>query len=311
MQGYLVVGYGWDYLVSATNLAHTLTLHGDQRPIAVIVKEGHEQAAIDSGKFAHVFVLGPKPDALTLFEHAGIIGRIQFLDQLPFTECLLLDSDILCQSSTNHIWELFTKSNQPICTVGKELNNTWHWDTITSLRSNLGLSLPECQGGIIYLHKGHPEYPGVITNFNYALEHYDELGFLRKYGNEQSMTEEIIWSYVVSKLNITPFSFKDYPLMTFNPCCQSPANLYEEFDKKDFKLFKEPIPFVHISWKLNDIIYARTFYKIIQRNAQWDQAEYWLALYGHKHEYEALLQNYVNTDEEQLITRTLDWININ
>ena len=181
-------------------------------------------------------------------------------DYLPYNETIIVDSDVLCQFSTDYIWWYLSNRTTPISMTGRIFDPNWHWGQIQTVSSIFGKQIPHVHGGFFYLRKD----PFLDEFFQYCREvfwKYDEYGCKRWYQNGR--VDEIIFAIAHSHFNMKPIEFDDFPIMTFNytPDMKIPSKLQTE-GGQNIEM-NNYIPFVHMFDKMDGSNFQTLYKKIM------------------------------------------------
>lgn len=255
-QGYLLLGIGRSYIDECVILLNTIRRQGDVRPASIIVNEDDVQYTQEFAVFDKIIKFTIYDEDLwkecsTNFEKYCLYPRLFLHKYVCYDETIIVDSDILCQSQTDRMWDyLRSKSlerNACVLQLGHAVDLAWHWGTIRDVINKVGKMVPHVHGGLFYLRNGSTSDASVLeTYFNYSKDvfyRYDELGCKRWYQNGR--VDEIIFAIAHAHLGLIPIDFHEFPIMTFNitPDMEFPTKVQTEGSGKKFD---DCIPFLHM-----------------------------------------------------------------
>lgn len=263
-QGYFFLGLGKYYIDESINLLKTIKKFDNKRLFGIMVNQEDYQYVKELNLFNSI-VINDYSHALyqttkTSFEKYCLIPRITFNEYLPFEETIILDSDILCISNPDNMWEYFSSNSQDFNMTGFEWDENWHWDTIKNISEIIGKSVPHTHGGVFYIR--NKEKLKDYFNLCHEVYHkYDEYGLLQNFRGGR--VDEPIFAVAMAISNMLPLDFIEYPIITFN----LPGNTI--FPTKlqtvnDLNIeCKEFIPFVHMFEKSIGNNYKQILNKIV------------------------------------------------
>lgn len=264
MQGYFFIALGKKYIEECSFLVNTIRKNNDNRPVSLLIHPNDEEYAKSFKLYDKFIHFSPNDDLSrecnkTSFEKYCLYPRLKFNEYLPYDETIIVDSDVLCQYSTEHVWTYLTNQSYPIRMLGRWSDLNWHWGTISEVIQQYGKHIPHTHGGFFYFRKD----PFLKVFFDYCEEvfyKYDHYKCKRYYQNGR--VDEIIFAIAHSKFNLLPIPFDEYPIMTFEykPDMEFPTNIQTE-SKQNFRLNGYP-PFIHMFDKM-DGPYFKTLYQKI------------------------------------------------
>jgi hypothetical protein len=263
-QGYLLLALGKRYIDECVFLAKTLRRQDDWRPISLVINPEDEYYAMSKGDFDKIIYFNPHgeiwTDCQNNFEKYCLYPRLYFSDYLPYDETIIVDSDVLCQYSTDYIWSYLSNRTSPIAMMGRLYDPNWHWGHIQTVWKSYGKHVPHVHGGFFYLRKD--QILGEFFQYcRDAFWKYDEYGCKRWYQNGR--VDEIIFAIAHSHFNMKPIEFDDFPIMTFNytPDMQIPSKLQTE-GGQNIEM-NNYIPFVHMFDKMDGSNFQTLYKKIM------------------------------------------------
>ena len=291
--GYFQIALGRKYIDESCDFIHSLRLFEDNKPVSVLVKPEDIAYAKEKNVFDQIIKLKESGTLYSICENPHdkycILPRVTMLEYIPYRECIVIDTDVLCSHDTDLAWDTFRDKRQPFNCTGNYYDESFHWDSITEINNNLGFNITCAHGGIFYVNKnfGEEQLNNFFLHVLYAFINYDELGFKRGFRSRENksgaMTDEIIFGYALSKMNYTLLDFSIYPIMTFEISGYLIENMklpnkiqsykwftlyWEKFNKDKPIIMKDPIPFIHLfgdqemksesANKLKNIIHSHT-----------------------------------------------------
>lgn len=250
-QGYFFIALGPRYIEECAILSRTIRKHGDTRPISLLIHQHDEAYARSFNLFDHCVYFEPSgpmwSECVTGFEKYCLYPRLRFDLSIPYDETIIVDSDVLCQSSPDPVWAYMSSRPCPVGMMGRRDDPSWHWGTIREVSDAFGKHVPHVHGGFFYLRKESKMY----EFFLYARELftlYDTYRCKRYFRGGK--VDEIIFAMAHAKFDWWPIEFDEYPVMTFNytPEVVIPSRLQTE-GNQNIEL-SGYIPFVHMFDKM-------------------------------------------------------------
>lgn len=267
-QGYLFVAFGERFVDECTHQAHTIRKHGDTRPFSILTDNETAEYVRAKDLFEQIHILQTDDpmwnDCTNEFERRCLYPRITLNRYLTYDETITTDSDILCQSSPEHVWSFCSNRSSPVTTVGKPYDPTWHWNTIGDIWKATGLHVPHVNGGFKYVRKGEfaDQYYAHCADIFW---NYDDLGCKRWF--RDSRTEEVVFAIAHGRMGILPVDFREYPIETFDYKIgmEIPSKLQNEGWPPVPTMMNGYPPFVHMTDKLHGP-HFQWLYKTIMGN---------------------------------------------
>ena len=267
-QGYLLICLGQRYILESTFLVNTLRKNNDMRPVSLLIKETDLEYANSFNLFDNIIIYHPDYndktyiDCVNEFERNCVYFRINFDKFIPYDETICLDSDVLCQYSTDNLWDFLSKESFPVRNLGKKkADSHWHWGQADIISNMVGKKIPAIHCGFNYVRKG------LVTDdfFDRARDiflNYDYFGLKRYFRGGR--TEEGVFSLAYSETNADPIEYTGFPIMTFNYTKDEPipSKIQILLDDNNARYEMEDyIPFIHMFEKMEGenfkIIYDR------------------------------------------------------
>lgn len=271
-QGYFLIGLGEKYIVENFYLVNTIRKQNDRRPVSILVKEEDYISAKRSNVFDDIITYEPDKndpvfkDCNNPFEIFCVYVRINMNKYCIYDETINLDSDVLCQYSTDSLWNFLGKREECVANLGNKIADpNWHWGQVGSINKNLNRTLPSMHAGFNYIRKGEKSDKFFELSRDIFLK-YDSYGFKRFFRG--SRTEEAIFSLAYSMMNISPIGYTEYPIMTFNYKMNEilPSNKQVLLDENDrVVLMEDYIPFIHMFEKMEGINYQELYKQIMSK----------------------------------------------
>lgn len=212
-EAYVFIAIGKKYINEVRTLLKSIRLWDLQRK-SVLVTDNNDD---DNNMFDKVINIKNninKYESKTNHDKYCVIARIITPDLIDYDEFMMIDSDILCMSDPNIAWNMFKKTKNCFACVGGRDGSKWHWNNIDSINNKNNMNMQPMHGGLIYFNRKHCDFKTFTANLIYALKNYDKLGFKRLF-REISMTDEILFSYAMDKLDIKPLDYIKNPLISF------------------------------------------------------------------------------------------------
>ena len=273
--GYFQLGLGERYIDESCDFVWSLRQFKDNYPVSILVKEEDYDYALSKKVFDKVIMLDESGPLFALckngFEKYCVFPRINLLKYIPYSECIVIDTDVLCTHSPDKAWDSFRDKGQPFNCVGNYYDPSFHWSNIDAINNKLGMNVACAHGGMFYINKnfGKEDLETFFLHVLYAFLNYDSLGFVREFEDREfdrdadkgAMTDEIMFGYALSKMKFVLLDFSLYSIMTFEidnylvnemifPNHRQTYKEYtlywEKYGKDKPIIMSDPIPFVHI-----------------------------------------------------------------
>jgi hypothetical protein len=266
-RGYLLIGLGRKYIDECFNLVLTLRKQEDNYPVTILIHESDIEYTQNRSLFDNIIFFKPDVDSdlwelcKTNFEKFCLYPRLHLNEYTPYDQTIIVDSDELCQYSTNDVWDIVSSKDFPIQMVGRKGDSNWHWGTINDVTQAYGKVVNHVHGGFVFMNKRDNR---TKLFFNYLKEivfKYDEYNCKKWY--DGGMTDEILFAIAHSYFDNDPISFDEFPIITFNygTDINPPSKLQTEGNQN--KIMESPIPFVHMFDKIHGRQYNTLFRKIL------------------------------------------------
>jgi hypothetical protein len=270
MKGYFQLALGRKYIEESVQFISSIRAFGDDLPVSILVKKEDHEYALSRNIFDHVIIFSENEPLFGLcgnnFEKYCLFPRLKLLDYIPYRECIVIDTDVLCIYSADKAWDTFRDKGQPFNCVGGYYDPSYHWSRIDEINEKLQTNINCAHGGIFYINKdfGIKELETFFLHLLYAFVNYDKLGFFRGFEDRDNiagaMTDEILFGYALSKMNFNLLTYELYPIITFEIAGYLADKLIIPHYIQTWKWFsthhetigkdkpietKDPIPFVH------------------------------------------------------------------
>ena len=265
-QGYLFITLGKEYIDECTYLVNTMRKNGDNRPVTLWIHAQDEEYARALNMFDGFIHFDNSLDnkiwqeCQTSFEKYCLYPRLFFDKVLPYDETIITDTDMLCQYSTESMWDKLHKQKLNVRMLGRKYDYKWHWGTILEVSKAYGKHVSHVHGGFFYLRRSD------FTNkfFTYCREvffKYDQYKCKRAFRGGR--VDEIIFAISHSHFDLAPIEFDDIPIMTFNYSknIKIPSKLQTEGNQNEE--LSDYIPFVHMFDKSVGIKFRNLYGKIM------------------------------------------------
>jgi|GEM_PF-3442415 hypothetical protein len=273
--GYFQVALGKKYIDESCAFIWSLRQFKDNYPVSILVKKEDYDYAFSKNVFDNVVVLDENDPLFGLcgnnHDKYCIFPRVSMLKYVPYSECIVIDTDVFCTHSPDKAWESFRDKGQPFNCIGMYNDPAFHWSNINKINKKLEMNIPCVHGGVFYLNKnfGKEDLETFFLHVLYAFLNYDNLGFVRAFEEREfdrktdkgAMTDEIMFGYAMSKMKLTLLDFSLHSVMTFEIdnylineiTFPNHRQTHKEYCLLCAKLGKDkpiimpdPIPFVHI-----------------------------------------------------------------
>ena len=247
-KGYLLIGLGKPFIDECTYLVSTLRKQKDTLPVTIIVLPEERDYAMSSKLFDSYIELDVSDPlyakCVTDFERYCLYPKLILYKNLPYTETIFLDCDILCQRNPAEVWEYFKAENKPLVFLGKYHSPFNYHRSLRNMIIKYGKHIPYVHTGIFYITED-----SFLNDFfeycKYAFDNYENFGCVN-YG-KRGKNDEPLFAIAHSHFNMKPIEFDKYGILTFNTR-DSNLNLptkviYQDgnnTEKSDY------IPFIHV-----------------------------------------------------------------
>ena len=167
---------------------------------------------------------------------------------MPYDKIISLDSDIICIYNPQHAWDFFNSTDMPFMCCGYDYEKCWHWNNVDKICKIINKKIPSIHGGVLYFNKKNNYFNKFYEISKEIMCNYDKYGCMRAFRG--GMTDEVIFSIAMAKLDILPLNYEKYPIVSFNlPIdIKLPAFIQsrEGEDTKKHIITKYPTIFNHI-----------------------------------------------------------------
>jgi hypothetical protein len=265
-QGYFLIALGKRYIDECYLLAETLGKQGDKHSVSLLIHPEDEEYAKSKFMFDQLIHFKPNDDiwkeCKTSFEKFCLYPRINFEKYLPYDENIIVDSDVLCQSNTDNLWNYLSNQPLPIKMTGRLDDPNWHWGGIGEVSKAFGKHVPHVHGGFFYLRK-NVFLEQFFSCCRIMFYRYDEFKCKRLFRGGK--VDEIIFAIAHANFNLKPMPFDEIPVMTFNYGLdiEIPSKLQTEggqnIEMDDY------IPFVHMFDKMEGSYFNALYDKIMRK----------------------------------------------
>jgi hypothetical protein len=265
-QGYFYITLGKQYIDECVLLVNTIRKNGDNRPVSLLIHQEDEEYAKEKGLFDQYVYFNPSgslwDECETSFEKYCLYPRLHLDDYLIYDETIITDTDVLCQSSTDNLWNYLSNQKHSLRMLGRKVDHNWHWGHIDSVSKRFGKNVPHVHGGFFYLRKDRLNLGKIFSTCKMFFYAYDDYGCIR--GFRGGRVDEIIFALTHSFFNISPIEFDEIPIMTFNygPEVQIPSKLQTE-GSQNIEM-NDYIPYVHMFDKMGGSNFTALYNKIME-----------------------------------------------
>lgn len=255
-EGYFFIGLGQKYINECFNLALTIKKQKDYRQIGILINEEDYEYTKSKNIFNHFVIFKSfdddiRPLCKNYFEKNCLYPRLYLPEYTPFNKSIILDSDILCQSNPESIWEYVKQKEYPVQMTGFIDDRNWQCGKINEVEKAFGKHIPCVHGGFFYINKKNYKTQEFFKFCRSLIFKYDEYKCPRGYPN--FMVDEILFAITHSEFNISPIEFTEYPIITFNYTkdITIPSNIQTCTKNNNPISLKNYIPFIHMFDKLH------------------------------------------------------------
>ena len=259
MQGYLLIAIGQRYIDEAKLLVDTLRKQGDNRPVVIIIDSNDVSYFINLEIDAKYVILNGADNDFkyfnTDFERKGTYPKIKLYHYSPFEETIFVDSDVLCQTSTEKLWSFVGSQQQDVLMTGRKHDMGWAGGDIGNIISKFGKHIPHVHGGFVYFRK--PQAEQFYSFIMETVKNYDRWCGWRHY--KGSMPDELLYAMTFGEFGYEPVNFDQFPIMTFDI---PPDQIPTKFQTSEGKTLDDYIPFIHM---INRSIHKPVYDKIINQ----------------------------------------------
>jgi len=215
VEGYFVMGFGQKYIDECEKMVETLKVFDSIRPVALMTHKVDEKYVNTKNIFDDIIYVDDediKDD--NIHNSFCVRSRIHMPKYMPYDKIISLDSDMICLYNPRHAWDFFNNTDQPFMCCGFEYEKCWHWGRVDQVIQKVGRKIPSIHGGVLYFNKNHIHFNKFYEYTKDALNNYDEYNCMRSFRG--GMTDEVIFSIAMAKLDIKPLHYEIYPIVSFN-----------------------------------------------------------------------------------------------
>jgi len=272
-QGYLLIGLGKKYILENSFLVNTIRKQKDNRPISILVNVEDYEFAKGLNLFTDIIPYKPVindpvyKDCTNAFELFCVYIRVNLTRYCLYDETINLDSDVLCQYSTEKLWNYLSQRPISVANLGNKIADAnWHWGQTNNITRIVNRNIPSMHCGFNYVRKD--EFSSKFFEMaRVVFMKYDTYGFKRFFRGAR--TEEAVFSLVYSMLDISPIGYTEYPVMTFNYKKDEvlPTNKQVLLDENNrIVLMEDNIPFIHMFEKMEGENFQSLYQQIMGIN---------------------------------------------
>jgi hypothetical protein len=271
-QGYLLLGVGKRYILENSFLAKTIRKQGDNRPISILINSEDEEYAKSFDCFTDTISYDvPKNDKVyndcnNAFEVNCVYPRLNLNHYSNYDQTINLDSDVLCQYSTENLWKYLTDGKFSVANLGNKVADpNWHWGHSRTISQIVGKNIPSMHCGFNYFKRDSISDSFYESTKSIFLK-YDNYGCKRFFRG--SRTEEAVYSLTYTELDISPIGYTEFPIMTFNYTKNEilPKNEQVLLDENNRRIALEGnIPFIHMFEKMEGENFQALYKQIMEK----------------------------------------------
>jgi hypothetical protein len=214
-EGYFLMGFGEKYIKECQLMVETLKVFDNSRPVVLMTQEKDQIYIDDNTIFDKIIYVDPN-DIVDENPHNSfcVKSRIHMPKYMPYDKMMSLDSDMICLFNPQHAWDFFNNTNQPFMCCGYDYEKCWHWGRVDQIIDKIGYKIPSIHGGVLYFNRTHDKFQKFYELTIDALNNYDNYNCIRAFRG--GMTDEVIFSIAMGKLQILPLKYEEYPIVSFN-----------------------------------------------------------------------------------------------
>ena len=215
-EGYMLMGFGIKYIDECVKMIETLKIFDNKRPVALLTYENDRIYIENNITIFNDIIYIDENDIKDENNHNSfcVKPRIHMPKYIPYNKIISLDSDIICLYDPQNAWDFFNNTNKPFMCSGYDYEECWHWGKVNNIIKILGKQIPSIHGGVLYFNKKHYQFDTFYKYCIDALNNYDNYGCVRLFRG--GMTDEVIFSIAMAKLDILPLHYINYPIVSFN-----------------------------------------------------------------------------------------------
>jgi hypothetical protein len=125
-----------------------------------------------------------------------------------------MDTDILCQYSTEQVWKLMSAVDQAVVTVGTNYSPHWNFGFNYEVSENLGKNVPETHTGIIFFNRNHKDFNNYFELLPKIYVDYETYKLRRLFRGGRA--DEPIFAVANAIFEYKVLEFSETPIITFN-----------------------------------------------------------------------------------------------
>jgi len=215
-EGYMLMGFGIKYIDECVKMVETLKMFDNKRPVALLTHEIDRIYIENNINIFNDIIYIDVNDIKDENTHNSfcVKPRIHMSKYMPYNKIIALDSDIICLYNPQNAWDFFNNTNEPFMCSGYNYEECWHWGKVNNIIKILGKQIPSIHGGVLYFNKKNQYFDTFYKYCIDALHNYDNYGCVRLFRG--GMTDEVIFSIAMAKLNILPLHYINFPIVSFN-----------------------------------------------------------------------------------------------
>jgi hypothetical protein len=218
MDAYVYIGCGDKYVEEAICLKKTICFYDKERHhILVSDKEAIDKYKNDFNLVINITEYNLIKNESNSHNKYCVIARILTPTVIPeiYINFMMLDTDILCMYDPQWVWATFKAQNRPFSCVKGRDGSKWHWGFIDEINILNSSNIKPMHGGVVFFNRiNMNSFHEFNSHCMFALLNYDKLGFKRNFRNG-SMTDEIIFSYAMDKMDYCGLDYIEYPVVSF------------------------------------------------------------------------------------------------
>lgn len=214
-EGYFLMGFGEKYIDECIKMIETLRVFDKIRPVALL-SHLKDKEYLDKTNIFNDIVYVDDEDIKDDNPHNSfcVKSRVHMPKYMPYDRIISLDSDIICLYDPQHAWDFFKETKTPFMCCGYDYERCWHWGKVDIITKKIGKRIPSIHGGVLYFDKQHDDMKRFYDATKDVMNNYDYYGCMRAFRG--GMTDEVIFSIAMAKMDILPLNYEKYSIVSFN-----------------------------------------------------------------------------------------------
>ena len=215
IEGYFIMGFGEKYIDECEKMIETLKVYDSKRPVALMTHKENKDYIKTKNIFDDIIYVNEE-DIKDSNSHNSfcVKSRVHMPKYMPYDKMISLDSDMICIYNPQHAWDFFNNTDTPFMCGGFDYEKCWHWGNVDQVIKKVGKIIPSIHGGVLYFNKSHKNFTTFYENTKNIMNNYDNYNCKRSFRG--GMTDEVIFSIAMAKLDIKPLHYEKFPIVSFN-----------------------------------------------------------------------------------------------